>query len=128
MWKKITAFLREYVSILSIITIVLGLLLFFMGIIWYWFRDVQIGLYTNIINRLEDWNAYLLVLGFIMLIMGTWYLYSYSKKRKFVLNELKTNKRSELLKRHNELEYTVKHLPSKYKKMLEEKKEELGIK
>ena len=127
MTGKITGFLREYTLGLSVITMIIGLKLFLMGIIWYWFKDLKLSFYTDIINRLADLNFYVLIAGFIILIIGIWYLYSYTKHRRFVLKEIKTNKRSELLKKHGELEDNVKHLPSKYRKMLEEKKEELRI-
>jgi hypothetical protein len=48
-------------------------------------------------------------------------------KRKFLLDELKTDKRSEILKKRSKLEATVKHLPSKYQRMLSEKEEEFNI-
>jgi len=128
MTGKITGFLREYTLGLSVITMIIGLKLFLMGIIWYWFKDLKLSFYTDIINRLADLNFYVLIAGFIILIIGIWYLYSYTKHRRFVLKEIKTNKRSELLKKHGELEDNVKHLPSKYRKMLEEKEEELRIK
>lgn len=120
-------FFKELKLGLSIITTAIGLFLLFMGVIWYWFRSLKLGFYTDIINSLEDWNAYLFGIGFVILATGVWYLYSYIKHRKFLLKEIKTNKRSELLKKHGELEDAVKHLPSKYKKMLESKKEELRI-
>ena len=125
---KIIGFLREYILVISAIMMIVGLILFLMGAIWYWFRDVQLGFYTDTINNLGDWNAYILVLGLVDLGFGLYYIYSFFKKRKFVLEEIETNKRSELLKKHNELEETVRHLPSKYKKMLKEKEEELRIK
>jgi hypothetical protein len=56
-----------------------------------------------------------------------YYLYSYITKRKYVLDELKTDKRSEILKKRSKLESTVKKLPSKYQKMLTEKEEEFNI-
>lgn len=125
---KISGFLGEYVLGLSIITTIIGLFLLFMGIIWYWFKGLKLGFYTDTITKLAHWNAYLLIAGFVILIVGVWYLYSYIKNRRFVLKEIKTNKRSELLKKHGELEDTVKHLPSKYKKMVDEKAEELRVK
>ncbi len=126
---KITGFLREFVVIFSIIIIIIGFLLLLMGIIWYGLiGDVELGFFTSTINQLKDWNAYVFVIGLIFLGSGIWYLYSYHKNKKFVLEEFKTNKRSELLKKHSELKHTVKHLPSKYKKMLKEKEEELRIK
>ena len=44
------------------------------------------------------------------------------------LEELRTNKRSEIIKMHAELKSVVKHLPSKYRKMLKDKEKELSIK
>jgi hypothetical protein len=105
-----------------------------MGALWYGLRkmitsgELNLGFYTKTIKQLDDWNFYLLAIGFILLAAGIWYLYSYLKNRKFVLEELKTNKRSELIKKHTELKNVVRHLPTKYQKMLHDKEEELSIK
>ena len=130
MTGRITGFLREYVFGLSIIIMIVGFFALFMGVIWYFLKDLELGLgfYTETINSLGDWNAYLLVMGLIVFGTGIYYLYSYFKNRKFALEELGTNKRSEFLKRHAELKDTVKRLPSKYKRMLKEKEDELRIK
>jgi len=127
MIERITRFLREYVFTLSIITLIIGLIILFMGVIWYWFKDLELGFYTDIINQLGDWNAYLIIVGFIIIIFAIYYLYSFLKNKKFVLKELKTNKRSEFIKRHSEVKTAVKHLPSKYQKMFQEKERELKI-
>jgi len=130
---KITDFLRNYILGISIIFVIIGLFIFLMGVFWYGLRDMltsgdlNLGFYTDQIISLEDWNFFLLIIGFIILATGIWYLYSYLKNRKFVLEELKTNKRSELIKKHRELKSTVRHLPFKYQKMLKEKEEELKI-
>lgn len=126
--KKLTGLLREYVFGLSIIIMVVGLFLLFMGVIFYWISGVELGFYTDVIKELDQWNAFLLIAGLIIFGIGLYYLYSYLTKRKFVLEELRTNKRSELLKKHKELKGTVKHLPSKYQKMVKDKEEELNIK
>jgi len=129
MGGKITGFLREYVFGLSIIVMIFGLFLLFMGVLWIWFNDIvkdNDALYF--INNLKEWNFYVLVIGLIVFGIGVYYLYSYLKKRKFLLKEIDTNKRSEFLKKHSELKDTVKHLPSKYKEMLKEKEEELRVK
>ena len=130
---KITGFFRNYVLLFSIIFVIVGLVVFLMGALWFGLRDMvtsgdlQLGFYTSLIKDLDDWNFYLLVVGFILLATGIWYLYSYLKNRKFVLEEIKTNKRSELLKKHNELKNIVRHLPSKYQKKLRDKEKELKI-
>jgi hypothetical protein len=79
-------------------------------------------------EEILEWSGYLLIIGFIILLTGIYYLYTYLKDRKFILEELETNKRSEILKKHIELKKAVKHMPSKYKKMLKEKEEEFKIK
>jgi hypothetical protein len=80
------------------------------------------------IRDIENWGVYLLLIGFFVLIAGIWYVYSYFKNRKFILDEIATNKRSELIKMHSELKLTAKKLPSKYQKMLREKEKEFKIK
>ena len=126
--KKITELLREYVFGLSITLIICGFVLLFMGILWYWFRSALENDLLKSIYDLGEWNAYLLVGGLIIFGIGLYYIYSYITNKKFVLEEIQTNKRSEFLKKHKELRGTVKHLPSKYQKMVKDKEKELKIK
>jgi hypothetical protein len=123
---KISGFFREFVLIFSIILIIIGIFVLVIGI-----TGVIEGNPMNFLNlspEILNWGLYFLILGFIVFGTGVWYLYSFNKNRKFILDELKTNKRSELLKMHTELKNVVKHLPSKYKKMLKDKEQELSIK
>ena len=125
---KIIIFLREYVFILSIIFTILGGILLFLGVTMIWFQDIpenMFGLSENAMN----WNVYVLIFGFVVFAwFGFYYLYSFITTRKFVLEELETNKRSEFLKKHSKVKVKVKHLPSKYAKMLKDKEKELKIK
>lgn len=124
---KITSFLREYVLIFSIILTIVGCIVLVLGITGMWFPDIP----KNILDFSEEdlnWSLYILIIGFIILIVGVYYLYSFFMTRKFVVKELETNKRSEFLKKHIEVKQKVKHLPSKYQKMLMDKEEELQIK
>ena len=123
MFERITRFMREYVLTLSIVTLVIGLFLLITGALWVFLKIDAL----QFIHDVREWNDYVLIIGLIIVAFGLWYLYSYLTKRKFVLTELKTNKRSEFLKKHRELKDTVKRLPSKYKTMLEEKEETLHI-
>ena len=123
---KITNFFREYKMFFSIIMLILGLIIFLIGL-----AGTLIDSLKNIFsffNSYWDWSIYLLIIGFIFLAAGIWYLYTYLKDRKFIYNELETNKRSEFLKKHNELKSIVKHMPSKYQKMVKNKEKELNIK
>lgn len=123
---KITNFFRETQLVFSLILTIVGFIVLFIGATGSWFENIK-----KLFNMSEDfwqWSPYLLIIGFIIFVTGVYYLYSYIKNRKFVLDELKTNKRSELIKKHSELKSTVKHLPMKYQKMLADKDEEFNIK
>ena len=127
---RITGFLREYILGLSILTIIPGVVFIFMGVVYVFFFNIAEppnSLLHFIKEPLGVWNDYILVAGLIIFSIGVYYLYSYLNKRKFVLDELKTDKRSEILKKRSKLEATVKHLPSKYQRMLSEKEEEFNI-
>jgi hypothetical protein len=127
---RIIGFLREYVLGLSILTIILGAIFCFMGVVYLFFINIAEPV-NSPIHFIKDpigiWNDYILIAGLIILGVGVYYLYSYITKRKYVLDELKTDKRSEILKKRSKLESTVKKLPSKYQKMLTEKEEEFNI-
>jgi hypothetical protein len=126
---RITWFLREYVLALSILTIIPGIVFIFMGIVFLFFNSIgePANSLLHFIYVLNVWNDYILIAGLIIFGIGVYYLYSYRTKRKYVLDELETDKRSEILKRRSKLESTAKHLPSKYQRMLSEKEEELNI-
>ena len=122
--NKLIMFLREYVFLLSILVVIIGLLMLSIGIIHYGMNDADV----EFVKTIGEWNAYILVAGLIIFGTGLWYIYSFEKNKRFVLKELETKKRSEFLKKHGEVKITVKHLPSKYKSLLEEKERELRVK
>ena len=127
---RIVRFLQEYVLALSILLIIPGIVFIFMGVMFLFFNNTgeSADSLFHFVYALGIWNDYILIAGLIIFGIGVYYIYSYFTKRKFVLNELQTDKRSEILKMRNKLETTVKHLPSKYQRMLSEKKEEFNIK
>jgi H+/Cl- antiporter ClcA len=124
---KIAGFFREYIFGLSIVTMIVGLLVLFIGILGIWFADVA----TDVLSLADEaivWCPYVLIIGLIVFGAGLYYLYSFIKNKNFVLEEIETNKRSEFLKRHSDLKDSIRYLPSKYKEMLKEKERELKIK
>jgi ABC-type anion transport system duplicated permease subunit len=127
---KITGFLREYVLALSILLLIPALLFIVMGVIYVFFSSIAEPAdspFHFITASFGIWNDYIFIIGLILLGIALYYLYSYFTKRSFVIDELGTDKRSELLKMRNKLESTVKHLPSKYQKMLSDKEDEYNI-
>jgi hypothetical protein len=127
---RIVGFLREYVLVLSILLLIPALLFIFMGVVYLFFLG-SVEPVTSPLHFIKDpvgiWNDYILVFGIILVGISAYYLYSFFSKRKYVLDELKTDKRSEILKKRNKLESTVKQLPSKYQKMLSDKEDEFNI-
>jgi hypothetical protein len=126
---RIIGFLREYILALSILTIIPGIVFIFMGAVFLFFNSIGEpgNSLLHFIYVLDVWNDYILVAGLIILGIGVYYLYSYITKRKYVLDELKNDKRSEILKKRSKLESTVKKLPSKYQRMLSDKEDEFNI-
>jgi hypothetical protein len=120
--------LREMVAPLSVLSIVLGTLLLIMGSVWIWFSSAELGPFDDLVKNFGDWNYYLFVIGIALFLAGIWYLYDFFKKRRFLLEEIKTGKRSELIRKRLELENVAKKLPSKYERMFEDRKRELKIK
>ena len=84
--------------------------------------------FLNLSQDVLNWSLYILALAFILLLAGAWYLYSFFNNRKFILEALTTNKRSELIKKHSELKMKTKRMPSKYQQMLKDLEEEFKIK
>ena len=123
---KITSFFREYKVGFSIILSIPGLIVLLIGATGIWVQDIFNSAFS-FLKEYSEWSPYFLVIGFIVFGFGIWYLYSYYKDRKFILEEIQTNKRSELIKKHAELRIAVKHMPSKYKKMLKDLEDELKI-
>ena len=83
---KITGFLREYVLGLSIITLIIGFILFIIGLLWLGFQSfVTQNDALRFIADLENWNDYVLVIGIVILLFGVYYLYSYLKNKRFIM-------------------------------------------
>jgi len=124
MGGKIVGFVREYIFALSIIALLLGIVAIMFPIIHYALADMQ----PDLIRAVGEWNFYLIIIGFISLAAGLWYLFVYLKNRKFIIEEIDTNRRSEFMKRHGELINVVRKMPLKFQEMVEEKERELKIK
>lgn len=120
MTGRINSFLREYIFILSVVITIIGLVVLVIG---------ALGTFTDMfLETMGNWNLYILVIGIILFLTGFYYLYNYISKKRFVLSEIETNKRSEFVKRHRDLKSAVKFLPKKYSQLLMEKEKELKIK
>ena len=73
---KIAGFFREHIFGLSIITMIIGLLVLFIGALGIWFADVAQD-FLNLTEEVIVWCPYVLILGLILFGAGLYYLYSY---------------------------------------------------
>ena len=119
--------LREIRFPVSLLLAILGFVFTISGVVWIFLRESELGLLSRLTEFFGDWNYYLIVVGVIILFAGIWYAYDYINKKKFLLEEIKTDRKSELVKTKTKLERIAKTLPRKYEKMLIEKEEELGL-
>lgn len=118
---------KEYIMGISILLLIIGLVILIFGILGMWFDDFLIN--TFALNQdLLSWSLYLLLIGAVVALIGVYYLYDFLKNKRFLLEEIDTNKRSEFLKNHTKLRTAARHLPSKYQDMLSEKEKELRVK
>jgi hypothetical protein len=120
MWK-------EYIMGISIILLIIGLVILIFGILGMWFGDFLISTFA-LDQNLLSWSLYLLMIGAVVTLIGVYYLYDFLKNKRFLLEEIDTNKRSEFMKNHTKLRNAARHLPSKYQEMLSEKEKELRVK
>jgi len=120
MWK-------EYIAGISIVLLIIGLVTLIFGILGITANDVLIDT-IGISDAVLAWSLYILIIGFVLTLAGIFYLYEFLRNKRFLLNELETNKRSEFTKNHAELKNAAKHLPSKYQKLLHKKEKQLRIK
>lgn len=125
---RIEKIFQEHIFVLSILTIVFGCILLLIGVNGIWFSDVEIMFLSAVVQPLGGYAAYVFAAGVVVTLIGAWYLYDFLRKRKRLLEGLEIQKRSVFQKKHSEFEEISKKLPSKYKRMLEEKKESLQIK
>lgn len=118
---------REIRFPVSLLSLIIGILFFLSGIVWLFLKKYNIPILTDLSNCFKEWNYYLLIIGLILSSIGGWYSYDYIKKRRYLIEEIKTGRKSELARKRGELEKLVKTMPRKYEEMLRNKEEELGL-
>ena len=73
---KITGFFREYVFGLSIVAMIVGLIVLFIGVVGIWFEDVARNV-LDLTGEIITWSPYVLIIGLIVFGMGIYYLYDF---------------------------------------------------
>lgn len=120
MWK-------EYIMGISIALLIIGLIVLIFGILGTLSSDMLTDM-LRIHPDVLDWSLYILIIGAILTFSGGYYLYDFLRNKRFLLDKIETNKRSEFMKYHAQLKNAVRKLPSKYQEMLHKKEKQLRLK
>jgi hypothetical protein len=112
-------FLTERAQILASIFLIGGLVLSALGII---------GLTSNDLLKLGDWDYWLVMIGVPVLLVGIVWLWMVLARVRQFHKALQEKSKATFLKAMDETEYLAWRLPMKYEKELESKKAEFNIK
>ena len=112
-------FLTERAQILASIFLIGGLVLSALGIL---------GLTSNDMLKLGDWDYWLAMIGVPVLLVGIIWLWMYLARVREFRKALQEKSKANFLKVMDETEYLAWRLPMKYEKELDAKKTEFNIK
>ena len=118
---------KEYIMGISIALLIIGLIVLIFGILGTLSSDMLTDM-LRIHPDVLDWSLYILIIGAILTFSGGYYLYDFLRNKRFLLDKIETNKRSEFMKYHAQLKNAVRKLPSKYQEMLHKKEKQLRLK
>ena len=111
-------FLTERAQILASIFLVGGLVLSALGIL---------GLTSDDMLKLGDWNYWLVMIGVPLLLIGLIWLWMFLARVREFRKALLEKSKATFLKSMDETEYLAWRLPMKFEKELEAKKAEFNI-
>ncbi len=111
-------FLTERAQILASIFLVGGLVLSALGIL---------GLTSDDMLKLGDWNYWLVMIGVPLLLIGLIWLWMFLARVREFRKALQEKSKATFLKSMDETEYLAWRLPMKFEKELEAKKAEFNI-
>ncbi len=110
-------FLQERALSLSLLMILAGIVSVIVGV-----AD-----FIDVLLDLDGWGFYLALIGALLVLGGViWYVMTIRMVQKFE-ELLKLKSKQAFVKQQDEIEYLAWRLPSKYEKLLKEKKKSLRI-
>jgi hypothetical protein len=126
--KNLKTFFKENTLQLSIALLVIGLLFMTLSIIAIWFQDKVSGGFSSFIDSIGNWKWWILIGAMIITGIGTWLIYSNSKKRVKFNDLINTDSKAKFVRNIDEVEYLAYELGPKYEDMVMDKKESFKIK
>ena len=111
-------FLTERAQILASLFLIAGIVLSALGIL---------GLTSNDMLNLGDWNYWLAMVGVPVLLVGIVWMWMYLARVRDLRRALQEKSKANFLKSMDDTEYLAWRLPTKYEKELEAKKAEFNI-
>ena len=118
---------REHFYFLMLVTLIVGIFLFVIGIFGLVQDYAPPGIDT-LIDRIGYWYFWCLIFGFFAVVGGGFYYIDGRKKIKQFEELLESNSKAKFIRSCAEIEKTLWHLPSSYSVRYQEKCKEYKIK
>jgi H+/Cl- antiporter ClcA len=120
--------IRENMIPISGTIFVLSLIGTILPTIYFFFLDSTPEPLKGICAAPGAWNYWIITLSLLGLVIGGWYLYDTTKKKKKFEELMETNSRSKFMKNLPDLVDIAWYLGKDYEDRLEEKKKKLRVK
>ncbi|MDO9538254.1 MAG: DUF3198 domain-containing protein [Thermoplasmata archaeon] len=121
-------FIHENKPGLCVLGIIFGMPMVLLSVLSINFKpgDTDIRLWAN--DSIGNWAFWVIILGFIILIPGIYYLWSFRSQLKEFKKLMKTDSKAIFVKNQDRIEELAWKLHPKYEKMVINKKTKLKVK
>jgi hypothetical protein len=125
--SPLTEYRLELCSLLCTVSIFLTV----VGVVGVFFADGlpdYLAMLEELSEPFGEWAYWLMVIGPLVLIGATWWLYDYLKKSRSLERLMATPSKAKFVKNLDEIEYLAWSLPQRFEKRVIEKKHKFNIK
>jgi hypothetical protein len=125
---SIKRFLTVYALYLSLIILLVGIVLTFLGILGIFYFESAPDFLKEIINSLGDWKLWCILLGPVLLIAGGYYFFDNLSKRREFKGLMETTSKQKFIKNLDRVEFLAWKLTPEHQRQLAKKKRKFHIK
>lgn len=125
---KLNAFIHENKPGLCVLGIVFGIPLIVISVLSLMFSEGDTGITGWAHGLMGNWAFWFIILGFLVLIPGAYYLYVFIKQLKEFRELMKIETKSSFIKNQDRIEELAWRLHPKYERQVIDRKAKLKIK
>ena len=128
MYKKVKRYVREYMLLVTVIGLIVGIIFLIIGILGF-MPDYELPFFTDIVKDIGNWYWWFLITALFFFIPGSaWFMYANISDRRRFNDLIDTDSKKVFVSNVDELEEIAFRLGSSYQEELFDKKEELKVK